>query len=468
METSLFLRPYALVVLAVFITAGADFWSVIRFLQSQRMNQAMAVFGRLAHEQVSDHARLKHEVERIAPGSLVVTANLSMHAAQGNLDNLLLGDIPRSLLNCLSSGGRVCTQGNIVAVKLNDPPPTYRVEVATVAQPAWQNLAAFVFETASAMALLFLLMTYAINYFYLKEPLAVIGKLAGRFELREFGAKQAALPSPPSVSVEHTPYKTLGDPTDLWAPADTLVMASHSMSLTKQKLADQKRQHLKWLAYLSHDLSLPLWRVLKRLEALQYDTKLSEDQRLRLLELAQVEIIQSIEVIGSISQFATLENDIEQSFVEVEIRRLLQKTVDVFEFQACNQSIELDLRIGCEVGMARIERSLIRRAIENLITNALRFTPEGGLISVGAQEAGGMVHISIADTGPGIPDGELSHIFDFAFRGEQQPRPSTIGSFGLGLAFVKRVVELHHGTVVARNLKPQGAEFVISIPAGSN
>jgi signal transduction histidine kinase len=355
-----------------------------------------------------------------------------------------------------------------VAVKLNNPPTSSQVEVAAVAHPAWQNLAAFVFGTASAVSLFFLLITRGINYLYLKKPLAVIGELADTFESKEFGPIRSGPPLLSSASSEHSPNKRLGALSDLWALADTLDMASHSMSLTKQTLADQKRQHLKWLAYLSHDLSSPLWRILKRLESLQYDTKLSEEQKLRLLELAQVEIIQSIEVIGSISQFATLESDIEQSFVEVEIRRLLEKTVDVFEFQACNQSIELDLRIGCDVGMARIERSLIRRALENLITNALRFTPEGGLISVGAQESGGMVHISISDTGSGIPDGDLPHIFDFTFRGEQQPRPGTIGSVGLGLAFVKRVVELHQGTVVARNLEPQGAEFVISIPAGSH
>jgi signal transduction histidine kinase len=132
--------------------------------------------------------------------------------------------------------------------------------------------------------------------------------------------------------------------------------------------------------------------------------------------------------------------------------------------RACQKGVELDLRIGPDIGKIRIERSLLRRAIENLISNALRFTPAGGIVSVCADRSGGMVRISVTDSGLGISAQDLPRIFEFAFKGEKQTRPASFGSLGLGLALVKRVAELHHGRVAARNLETAGAEFAISLP----
>lgn len=456
MTASFLFRPYALVVFAVFVTAAVDFWSATAVLQSQRLGQISALFERFAREQVTDLNRLKDDVELIAPGSLFATANLSLHAGKDS-DELILRAIPQSLLYCLSNSGRVCRQGSVVAIKLNQQ-LSAQVGVATIAHPASRNLAAFIFGTATVLSTVFVLISLEINHFFSRRPIAAIEQIMENLEPNK------TVPLRSSLLLPVPRKKTPTYPFDLREVARTISKASLSLARSKQAVAEQERQHLKWLGYLSHDLSLPLWRVQKRLEALQYDSTLSEDQKLRLLESAQLDITQSMEVIGSISQFAALESDIERSFVDVELRKLLEYAVDVFEFQACNQGVELDLHIGCGVGAARVERSLIRRAIENLISNALRFTPEGGLVSIDAAQADGMIHISIADSGLGIPEKELPHIFDFAFRGQEQPRPSSIGSFGIGLALVKRVAEVHHGTVVARNLEPQGAEFTISIP----
>jgi signal transduction histidine kinase len=75
-----------------------------------------------------------------------------------------------------------------------------------------------------------------------------------------------------------------------------------------------------------------------------------------------------------------------------------------------------------------------------------------------------MVCIRVTDTGTGISAEEMQKIFEFAFRGAGQTRVGQVGSLGLGLALVRRVAEVHNGKVTARNLDPQGAEFVISLP----
>jgi signal transduction histidine kinase len=232
----------------------------------------------------------------------------------------------------------------------------------------------------------------------------------------------------------------------------------------RRQVSDREQLHLEWLAYLSHDLGAPLSRILRRLELLEYSPELSSEDKSRTLNAIHIEITQLAEVIGSISQFAVLESDIDRTFVETDLAPLLEYSLEVFECEASKKDIELDLRIAPDVGMVRIERSLMRRAIENLLSNSIRHTPEGGLISVNVERSGPMVCIRVTDTGSGISAEAIQKIFEFAFRGPGQTRVGKVGSLGLGLALVRRVAEVHNGSVTARNLAPQGSEFVISLP----
>jgi signal transduction histidine kinase len=234
---------------------------------------------------------------------------------------------------------------------------------------------------------------------------------------------------------------------------------------SKRRMLERERQHLDWLSFLCHDLGAPLRRVLTRIEALEYNEELTPKQAELALDSAHIEITHMALLIGSVNAFADAETDAPRQFEEISIDQLLEYTVAVFEFDAGRKSIELDLRIVPGIGPVRMEKLLIRRAIENLLSNAIRFTPVGGLISVRAERHGELVHISVADTGPGIPAEEIDRIFEFRYRGKVQEDSPRCGSLGLGLALVRRVAELHEGEVAVRNLDPEGAQFVISLPA---
>jgi two-component system sensor histidine kinase CpxA len=104
---------------------------------------------------------------------------------------------------------------------------------------------------------------------------------------------------------------------------------------------------------------------------------------------------------------------------------------------------------------------LIRRAVENVIRNAIRYTPSGTAVEV-AVEAGDPVVVRVRDRGPGVPEGELNRIFDAFYRvGTDRNRQS--GGVGLGLAIARRAVELHQGTIRAHNMNP-GLEVEIRLP----
>jgi signal transduction histidine kinase len=104
------------------------------------------------------------------------------------------------------------------------------------------------------------------------------------------------------------------------------------------------------------------------------------------------------------------------------------------------------------------DRKMLERLLENLISNALKFTPEGGKVSVSAAPADGGTEFTVADTGPGIPEGELETVFDKYSRAKGADKPG----FGLGLAIARRIVDLHGGTIKAE--PGAGGTFRVRLP----
>jgi signal transduction histidine kinase len=104
--------------------------------------------------------------------------------------------------------------------------------------------------------------------------------------------------------------------------------------------------------------------------------------------------------------------------------------------------------------------------VENLLDNALRHTPEGGVIEVSWRCEAGRVVFSVADTGPGIPQSDMPHLFDPLFRGETSRNRQT-GGVGLGLAIARRALLASGGDLAAHNRQGGGAEFRGWLPARS-
>ena len=107
--------------------------------------------------------------------------------------------------------------------------------------------------------------------------------------------------------------------------------------------------------------------------------------------------------------------------------------------------------------------SMVERTLDNLIDNALRYTPPGGRIEIGLHAASAGVQISVVDNGHGIPPADLPHIFDRFYRGPKGPSLQDNGT-GLGLAISRKVVEAHGGTLEVKSRVNQGTTFTFSLP----
>jgi len=115
--------------------------------------------------------------------------------------------------------------------------------------------------------------------------------------------------------------------------------------------------------------------------------------------------------------------------------------------------------------LLQVDRTRIRQLLLNLVTNAVKYTPAGGTVSLGLAEQDGTVELTVGDTGIGIAAGDLPHIFDRFWRADparsrEGERPGT----GLGLAITKWIAEAHGGTITVQSRPGRGTSFTVTLP----
>jgi signal transduction histidine kinase len=211
------------------------------------------------------------------------------------------------------------------------------------------------------------------------------------------------------------------------------------------------------LSDISHELRSPLARLkfAVKLARTSSDTKAALDRVER-----DVDRITSL--VSDIVEITFVEDD--PALRGAETMRLAEILDAVM--QDC--SVEAELR-GCSLEMTGSSegevmgnRELLRRAIENVVRNGIRYSPEKSVVAISVAESGLDATIAVRDHGPGVPADTLTRIFDPFYRVEEA-RNRNGGGSGLGLSIAKRAVELHHGSIVARNASP-GLRVEIIIP----
>jgi hypothetical protein len=142
---------------------------------------------------------------------------------------------------------------------------------------------------------------------------------------------------------------------------------------------------------------------------------------------------------------------------------LVQDVAQKFMLRAREKSITLDVSLDREAPPVFGDIAMMQRVLENLLENGLRHTPAGGTIRMGVDVESGNVVVRVADTGCGIPAEDVPHIFERFYRRDRQ-RTDT-DSAGLGLAIVRRILELHGSEIRVSSEPEHGTTFFFSVPA---
>ena len=230
------------------------------------------------------------------------------------------------------------------------------------------------------------------------------------------------------------------------------------------KETDRLRREL--VSNVSHDLRTPLASMHGYVETLllKNDT-LNESERRRYLEITRKHSLRLGQLIGDLFELSKLDSaSIKPTLETFSLAELLQDVTQEFELQAEQKGIDIVVNAQDGSSMVHADIGLMQRVLENLLRNAVRYTPQGGTISISLDRKPGCVAVAVADTGCGIAEHELDRIFDRFYRSEQGEEERT-NSAGLGLAIVKRILDLHGSRITVDSIVNQGTRFEFDVPA---
>lgn len=234
-------------------------------------------------------------------------------------------------------------------------------------------------------------------------------------------------------------------------------------SLARQEALEGERRL--FIGAVAHDLRTPLFMLRGYLQGLQRGVAATPEKATHYLEMCQAKANELERLIADLFAFTRLEYlELEPECQPLDLGDVLRPVVEGAQPLAAARQITLTLDAppapACLVG----DPHLLARAAENLIDNAIRYTPEDGAVRVQWRAADAKIIFSVADTGPGIAAHELTHLFKPMYRGESSRNRQT-GGAGIGLAIAQRILTAHGGSLTAANLPEGGAIFAGTLPA---
>ncbi len=253
---------------------------------------------------------------------------------------------------------------------------------------------------------------------------------------------------------------------------DQLATTFEEMSLLMtdqiQQLEDSDAARRELFANVSHDLRTPLAAVQGYLETLLIkDESLSPAQRHEYLDLAAKHSRRMGRLIHELFELATLEHPNSSLNVEpFSIAELMQDVSQKFRLAAEKKQLRLKVDIA-ETPFVVGDIGLIERTLDNLIENAIKFTPAGGTVRLAIEPGDGVVTARISDTGCGIAAADLPRIFDRFFRSNSSEAGAPEGT-GLGLAIAKRTLQLHGSPIEVESRQGVGTTFTFQLSTTSS
>ncbi len=230
-----------------------------------------------------------------------------------------------------------------------------------------------------------------------------------------------------------------------------------------QQLSEAKSR---FFANVSHEFRTPLTLAIGPLEALRNDPSISSEEARQHIRIALENSRRMLTLVGQILDINRLEHgEMKLAVHSFELQPALQKIVQPFSVLAQQRQLTLQLEIAEPVRIWFDEDHLYK-IVSNLLSNAVKFSPDGGQICLQVEKlAQQRVQISISDEGPGIDPSEREQLFQRFFQGKNSSNNLQPGT-GIGLAMVRELLELHHGSIELDESWQAGSRFVVTILTG--
>jgi two-component system OmpR family sensor kinase/two-component system sensor histidine kinase BaeS len=235
-------------------------------------------------------------------------------------------------------------------------------------------------------------------------------------------------------------------------PGD-LKSLSDSFNRMAETLERNDRERRNWLADIAHELRTPLTVMRGQLEGMVDGVYRADEEHVAPV-LAQTYLLERL--VDDLRLLTLAEaRQLQLDRRPVALGDLAQRAAELFEAEA--EECGIALTVSAEAGLPTVnaDPQRIEQVIGNLISNALRYSPEQGHVTITVKRAQEGVELAVSDDGPGVPDADLLHLFDRFWRGDKS-RARAAGGAGLGLTIAQQLIEAHGGRLTASNLPTGG------------
>ena len=231
--------------------------------------------------------------------------------------------------------------------------------------------------------------------------------------------------------------------------------------VTEQEKIEMERRE--FVANVSHELRTPLTTMRSYIEALSDGAWKDETIAPNFLNVAQNETERMIRLVNDLLKLSKMDSkDYRLSKEWVDLVVFYNKIIDRFELTK-DEKLSFERKLPDKPLLVEIDPDKLTQVIDNIISNALKYSPEGGNVTFKIKEQDDEVIVSIADQGVGIPKGNVEKIFGRFYRVDKA-RTRKLGGTGLGLAIAKEMVEAHGGRIWARSIEGKGTTVFFSLP----
>jgi two-component system, OmpR family, phosphate regulon sensor histidine kinase PhoR len=241
----------------------------------------------------------------------------------------------------------------------------------------------------------------------------------------------------------------------------------HAVLLMSDATEDQKLLEMRqdFVANVSHELKTPLTSISAYVETLLDGAAADESVRVPFLQKIQANTTRLSKLVSDILNLSRLESGTgDESRQQLDLNELAQASVNKHKEAADTKGVALSLKRAPEPVIGLVNEEDMTEAVDNLIVNAISYTPGGGSIDVTVRRLESGLQIEVKDTGCGIPKDALQRIFERFYRVDKA-RSRAMGGTGLGLAIVKHVAIKHGGKIDAESEEGKGSAFRISLPS---
>lgn len=242
---------------------------------------------------------------------------------------------------------------------------------------------------------------------------------------------------------------------------DEVGQLAHAFNRMSDELEQVERLRRDLVANVSHELKTPISALRAHLENLLDGVERPDPETLQVMLVQSDRLGRLVDQLLELSRLES--GDLPLQREQVALGPLVSEVLSEIEVARADRGVALERRLAQDLPAVLADRERIHQVLFNLLDNAVRFTPEGGRVTVSAERHDGAVDVRVADTGPGIAPEHLPRLFERFYRVDPA-RSQKEGGTGIGLAIARSVVEAHGGRIWADSSPGQWSVFTFELP----